>query len=155
MKDNIPNYSDLFEPLEKVTGGRNSGEKIVWNNSLRAPFDRVQKATEILTSWPWLNQVKNFGFSLTGLMKTNQVVLLCMLRESLNGTRLETFAKGSELPELPQSFTCEGEAWIIRVAVKNHCPWICQFGVPCEVGTMLVFSASRDSGEIRSPAVSR
>ena len=46
MKDNISNYSDLFKPLEKVIGGRKSGEKIVWNDSLRAAFDRVQKATE-------------------------------------------------------------------------------------------------------------
>ena len=30
---------------------------------------------------------------------------------------------------------CEGEAWMIRVAVENHSPWICQSGVPCEVGT--------------------
>ena len=33
MKDNIPNYSNLFKPLEKVTGGRKSGEKIIWNDS--------------------------------------------------------------------------------------------------------------------------
>ena len=46
MKDNIPNYSDLFKPLKKVTGGRKSGEKIVWNESLRVAFDPVQKATE-------------------------------------------------------------------------------------------------------------
>ena len=30
---------------------------------------------------------------------------------------------------------CEGEAWMIRVAVENHGPWICQSGVSAEINT--------------------
>ena len=46
MKDNIPNYSELFRPLEKIIGGRKSGERIVWTDCLRAAFENVQKATK-------------------------------------------------------------------------------------------------------------
>ena len=41
MKDNISNYTDLFKPLEKVTGGRKSTERIVWDKNLRTAFNRV------------------------------------------------------------------------------------------------------------------
>ena len=35
MKENLPNYSELFHPLEKTTSGRKSAEKICWNEDLR------------------------------------------------------------------------------------------------------------------------
>ena len=133
MKDNLPNYSDLFQPLEKVTGGRKSGEKIVWNESLRAAFDRVQKATEdpdvlalakpgeklyIFPDWSDENQSGGAPLYVKRESKWQKVRNFCQ--------RLRAAKRWSP---------CEGEAWMIRVGVENHSPWICQSGVPCEVAT--------------------
>ena len=46
MKENLPNYSELFHPLEKTTSGRKSAEKICWNEDLRQSFRRVQEAVK-------------------------------------------------------------------------------------------------------------
>ena len=46
MKENLPNYSDLFHPLERVTSGRKSGEKILWNDNLLEAFVKVQNAVK-------------------------------------------------------------------------------------------------------------
>ena len=133
MKDNLSNYSDLFKPLEKVIGGRKSGEKIVWNDSLRAAFDRVQKATENpdvlalakpgekLWMFPdWSDENQSGGAPL-------------YVRRADKWLKVRNFCQ--RLRAAKRWSPCEGEAWIIRVAVENHSPWICQSGVPCEVGT--------------------
>ena len=78
MKDNITNYSELFRPLEKVTGGRKSGERIVWNDSLRAAFESVQKATK---------SPDILALAKTGLTRISLVVAPCMLSVKENGRR--------------------------------------------------------------------
>ena len=133
MKDNITNYSELFRPLEKVTGGRKSGEKLVWNDSLRAAFESVQRATKspdilalakpgeklfIFPDWSDENQSGGGPLYVKREGKWKKVRNFCQ--------RLRTAKRWSP---------CEGEAWMIRVAVENHSPWIWHSGVPCEVGT--------------------
>ena len=133
MKDNIPNYSELFKPLEKVTGGRKSGERIVWNDSLRAAFESVQKATknpdilalaksgEKLFIFPdWSDENQSGGGPL-------------YVKREGKWKKVRNFSQ--RLRTAKRWSPCEGEAWMIRVAVENHSPWICQSGVPCEVGT--------------------
>ena len=133
MKDNITNYSELFRPLEKVTGGRKSGERIVWNDSLRAAFESVQKATkspdilalakpgEKLFIFPdWSDENQSGGGPL-------------YVKRDGKWKKVRNFSQ--RLRTAKRWSPCEGEAWMIRVAVENHSPWICQSGVPCEVGT--------------------
>ena len=133
MKDNIKNYTDLFKPLEKVTGGRKSSERIVWDENLRTAFNRVQKATEnpdilalprpgeklfIFPDWSDENQS---GGAPLYVKRDNRWIKVRNFSQ-----RLRTAKRWSP---------CEGEAWMIKVAVENHAPWIYQSGVPCEIGT--------------------
>ena len=133
MKDNLPNYSELFHPLEKVTAGRKSGEKIVWNEALRNSFDKVQKATanpenlalakpgEKLFVYPdWSDENQSGGAPL-------------YVRREGKWLKVRNFTQ--RLRAARKWSPCEGEAWMIRTAVENHGPWIAQSGVPCEVNT--------------------
>ena len=44
MKDNLPQYHLLLQPLEKATSGKKSADMIVWSEELRAQFKKVQSA---------------------------------------------------------------------------------------------------------------
>ena len=44
MKDNLPEYYLLLQPLEKACSGKKSADQIVWSQELREKFLRVQKA---------------------------------------------------------------------------------------------------------------
>ena len=133
MKDNLPTYSELFHPLEKVTAGRKSGEKIVWNDGLRVAFELVQKAAgnpenlvlakpgEKLFIYPdWSDENQSGGAPLYVNRESK------WLKVRNFNQRLRAARKWSP---------CEGEAWMIRVSVENHAPWIAQSGVTCEVNT--------------------
>ena len=133
MKENLPNYSDLFHPLERVTSGRKSGEKILWNDNLREAFGKVQ------------NAVKNPDYLTLAKPKEKLFIYPDWSDEAQSGgAPMYVFREGKWLKV--RNFTqrlkaakkwspCEGEAWIIRVAVENHGPWICQSGVPAEINT--------------------
>ena len=133
MKENLSNYSELFHPLEKTTSGRKSSERIVWTENLRASFQRVQEAVknpdslalakpyEKLFIYPdWSDESQSGGAP----MYVNRGGKWLKVRNFTQ--RLKAAKKWSP---------CEGEAWMIRVAVENHGPWICQSGVPAEINT--------------------
>ena len=133
MKENLSNYSELFHPLERVTSGRKSGEKIMWNDNLREAFLKVQEAVkcpdnltlakpkEKLYIYPdWSDEAQSGGAP----MYVNREGKWLKVRNFTQ--RLKAAKKWSP---------CEGEAWMIRVAVENHAPWISQSGVPAEINT--------------------
>ena len=64
MKDNFPNYSDLFKPLEKVIGGRKSGERIIWNDSSKDIVKQRNKRLGSLVS----KFIKTKSFGLRNIM---------------------------------------------------------------------------------------
>ena len=52
MKDNLPQYHLLLQPLEKASAGLKSAERTTWTETLIGAFDLVKTATakpEILT----------------------------------------------------------------------------------------------------------
>ena len=133
MKENLPNYSELFHPLEKTTSGRKSAEKISWNEDLRQSFRRVQEAVkhpdmlalarpnEKLFIYPdWSDESQSGGAP----MYVNR-----------NGKWLKVRNFTQRLRAAKKWSPCEGEAWMIRIAVENHGPWICQSGVSAEINT--------------------
>ena len=133
MKENLPNYSELFHPLEKITSGRKSGEKIIWNENLRDAFTKVQKAVknpdnltlakphEKLFIYPdWSDEAQSGGAPMYVYRDEKWLKVRNFTQ------RLKAARKWSP---------CEGEAWMIRVAVENHGPWINQSGVAAEVNT--------------------
>ena len=133
MKDNISNYTDLFKPLEKVTGGRKSAERIVWDENLRTAFNRVQKATENpdILALPCPGE-KLYIFPDWSDENQSGGAPLYVKRDNL-WIKVRNFSR--RLRTAKRWSPCEGEAWMIKVAVENHSPWIYQSGVPCEIGT--------------------
>ena len=133
MKENIPHYSDLFHPLEKTTAGRKSAERILWNEELRVAFKKVQDAVgnpdhlalarpqEKLYIFPDWSDEKQSGGAPMYVHRDGKWLKVRNFTQRLKAAR-----KWSP---------CEGEAWMIRVAVENHGPWICQSGVAAEVNT--------------------
>ena len=133
MKENLPNYSELFHPLEKSTAGRKSAEKIVWNEELRDAFRKVQKAVEnpdfLALARP---QEKLFIYPDWSDENQSGGAPLYIFRD-LKWLKVRNFTQ--RLKAARKWSPCEGEAWMIRVAVENHGPWISQSGVSAEINT--------------------
>ena len=41
MKDNLPEYYLLLQPLENATAGKKSADRIVWTSQLKQQFKKV------------------------------------------------------------------------------------------------------------------
>ena len=133
MKENLRNYSQLFHPLEKTTAGRKSAEKIVWNEDLRAAFQKVQKAVENPDNLALVRPYEKL-FIYPDWSDENQSggAPMFVYRDS-KWLKVRNFTQ--RLKAAKKWSPCEGEAWIIRVSVENHGPWISQSGVGAEVNT--------------------
>ena len=133
MKDNLPQYYLLLQPLEKVTSGKKSAERIVWTEELRSQFKKVQEAAakpDILAMIrPGEKTVMYPDYSFD-----NQAggAPLYVRRD---GKLLKVRNFGARLKTKKRWPPCEGEAWTIKIGLENHSPWIWESGEKCEVAT--------------------
>ena len=133
MKENLPNYSELFNPLEKTTAGRKSAERIAWNEDLRLAFQKVQKAVENPDNLALARPGEKL-FIYPDWSDENQSGGAPMyIYRDQKWLKVRNFTQ--RLKAVKKWSPCEGEAWIIRVSVENHGPWICQSGVAAEINT--------------------
>ena len=133
MKDNLPEYYLLLQPLENATAGKKSADRIVWTSQLRLQFKKVQDATarpDILA----LVRPGDKTIMFPDYSYDHQAggAPLYVRRD---GKLLKVRNFGARLKTKKRWPPCEGEAWIIRVGIENHSPWIWDSGEKCEVAT--------------------
>ena len=133
MKDNLPEYYLLLQPLENATAGKKSADRIVWTSQLREQYKKVQEAAarpDILAMVR--SGDKTIMFPDYSYDHQAGGAPLYVRRE---GKLLKVRNFGARLKTKKRWPPCEGEAWIIRVGVENHSPWIWDSGEKCEVAT--------------------
>ena len=133
MKDNIKNYHLLLHPLERVVAGRKSAEKITWTEALRDAFKKVKnvvtdpdilvlpRPTEKLVIYPDWSDEHQAGAAPLYVRRNDKLL------------KVRNF--GQRLRAMKRWAPCEGEAWIIRIGVENHSPWIEESSCITEVAT--------------------
>ena len=133
MKDNLPEYYLLLQPLEKACSGKKSADRIVWSQELRENFLRVQKAAakpDILAMVrPGDKTVMFPDYSY------DHQAGGAPLYVRRDGKLLKVRNFGARLKTKKRWPPCEGEAWTIRIGVENHGPWIWESGERCEIAT--------------------
>ena len=133
MKDNLPNYHLLLHPLEQITAGRKSMDRIVWTETLRTQFKQVQDACSrpdvLAMIRPGEKTVMFPDYSFE-----NQAggAPLYVRRD---GKLLTVRNFGARLKTKKRWPPCEGEAWMIKIGLENHSPWIWDSNEKCEVAT--------------------
>ena len=133
MKDNIKDYHLLLHPLEKVVAGRKSAERITWTETLRESFNKVKSVAgnpDILTLPKPLEKLVIFPD-----WSDEHQAGAAPLYVRRNDKLLKVRNFGQRLRALKRWAPCEGEAWIIRVGVENHSPWIEESSLSTEVAT--------------------
>ena len=133
MKDNIKDYHLLLHPLERVVAGRKSAEKITWTDALRDAFNKVKKVaadpdilvlprpTEKLVIYPDWSDEHQAGAAPLYVRRNDKLL------------KVRNF--GQRLRAMKRWAPCEGEAWMIRIGVENHSPWIEESSSITEVAT--------------------
>ena len=133
MKDNLPEYYLLLQPLEKACSGKKSADRLVWTQELRDQFVKVQKAAakpdilamvrpgEKTVMFPDYSYDHQAGGAPLYVRRDGK-----LLKVRNFGARLKTKKRWPP---------CEGEAWTIRIGVENHSPWIWESGERCEIAT--------------------
>ena len=133
MKDNLPEYYLLLQPLECATAGRKSADRIVWTSQLREQFKKVQEAAARPDVLAMVRPGdKTIMFPDYSYDHQAGGAPLYVRRD---GKLLKVRNFGARLKTKKRWPPCEGEAWIIRVGVENHSPWIWDSGEKCEIAT--------------------
>ena len=133
MKDNLPDYHLLLQPLEAVTAGKKSAERIPWSDQLRDQFRKVQKAVsrpDILAMVKPGEQTVMFPD-----YSYDHQAGAAPLYVRRDGKLLKVRNFGARLKTKKRWPPCEGEAWTIRIGAENHSPWIWDSNKKCEIAT--------------------
>lgn len=133
MKDNLPEYYLLLQPLEQATAGKKSADRIVWTSQLRLQYKKVQDAAARPDILAMVRPGdKTIMFPDYSYDHQAGGAPLYVRRE---GKLLKVRNFGARLKTKKRWPPCEGEAWIIRVGIENHSPWIWDSGEKCEIAT--------------------
>ena len=130
----LPGYAKLLDPLDQATAGKQSRDKLVWNDSMLLAFEDAQKALnsckEITMPQPndTLHIVTDASVKEKGIAAT-----LYILRD---GKTSITGFYSAKLKKHQQGWLpCELEALSIGAAVKHFAPFIIQSKHPVQVLT--------------------
>ena len=120
----LPNYAQNLHPLEQVTAGRESKDKITWDDDLIVHFKNAQKALTSNKTITLPNNKDTLWIVTDGAVKSQGIgATMYVLRDKLYlAGHFNAKLRKHQITWLP----CEVEALAISSAIKHFAPYIVQ-----------------------------